>query len=162
MTSKVRIKLGPIEIDYEGSEEFLKEELMNLVNSVSQLYKQSGLASPGGSGSAGGSRGSDGLKTIQGTSTTIASTLGVKSGPDLVLAACARLTFVSNKETFSRKEILDEMKTASGYYKTSYRANLSQYLNSLVSDKKLLETSTDNYSLDSTTKSSLGERLARP
>jgi hypothetical protein len=162
MTSKVRIKMGPIEVDYEGSEEFLKEELVNLLTSVSKLYKESGMASAvltpdsGGAGS-----GSGAAKTVQGTSATIAAKLGVDSGPDLVMAACARLTFVLRKQAFSRKEILEEMKTASGYYKKSYSNNLSTYLQGLVSDGKLLETSTDNYSLNSPTKSNLEERLAR-
>jgi hypothetical protein len=42
MTSKIKIKMGAIEIDYEGSEEFLKEELPSLLKTVSDLYKSSG------------------------------------------------------------------------------------------------------------------------
>jgi hypothetical protein len=35
MTSKIRIKLGAIEVEYEGSEQFLKEELPQLLTAVS-------------------------------------------------------------------------------------------------------------------------------
>lgn len=45
MTSKIRIKMGPIEVEYEGSENFLKEELPELLGTVSNLYKESGLQS---------------------------------------------------------------------------------------------------------------------
>ena len=43
MTSKIRIKLGPIEVEYEGTESFLKEELPQLLEAVANLYKQSGI-----------------------------------------------------------------------------------------------------------------------
>ena len=41
MTSKIRIKLGAIEVEYEGSEQFLKEELPQLLTAVSELYAKS-------------------------------------------------------------------------------------------------------------------------
>lgn len=40
-TSKIRIKLGAIEVEYEGSESFLKEELLALLSAVSDLYQRS-------------------------------------------------------------------------------------------------------------------------
>ena len=42
-TAKMRIKMGPIEIEYEGSEDFLKQELTDLLSAVSKLYQDSGL-----------------------------------------------------------------------------------------------------------------------
>ena len=52
MNSKIRIKLGPIEVEYEGSEAFLKEELPQLLTAVSDLYSKSNIAKeinlPGG------------------------------------------------------------------------------------------------------------------
>jgi hypothetical protein len=40
--SKIRIKLGDIEVEYEGAESFLKDELPALLNAVSKLHHESG------------------------------------------------------------------------------------------------------------------------
>lgn len=51
MESKIRIKLGAIEIEYEGSENFLRKELPDLVKTVTELAKTSqitGQVNPGG------------------------------------------------------------------------------------------------------------------
>jgi hypothetical protein len=38
MNSKFKIKLGQIELEYEGSEEFLTKELPELLAAVSKLF----------------------------------------------------------------------------------------------------------------------------
>ena len=38
MTSRIRIKMGTIEVDYEGSEEFLKNDLLGLLESIVTIY----------------------------------------------------------------------------------------------------------------------------
>ena len=81
-------------------------------------------------------------------------------GPDLIIAAAARMTFVLEKSAFSRQEIIDEMKTASAYYKKSYLGNLTPYINTLMKDGKLLEPSTGTYSLSATAQADLKARLA--
>ena len=40
MTTKIRIKVGNIEVDYEGSEDYLESKLYNLLSDVSTLAKQ--------------------------------------------------------------------------------------------------------------------------
>ena len=40
MTTKIRIKVGGIEVDYEGSESFLNQKLHKLVSDLSTLAKQ--------------------------------------------------------------------------------------------------------------------------
>ena len=100
----------------------------------------------------------DSLQQI--TTRTIAGKLNCKSGPDLVKAAAARLTYSLRLSTFKRKQILGEMKKASGYYKQSYGQNLSNYLNQLVKDGILVETSANTYALDAKTGKSLERQLA--
>jgi hypothetical protein len=90
---------------------------------------------------------------------TIASKLGMNSGPDLIIAACANLTLVKNKETFHRKDILAEMKTASNYYKGSHSNNLSASLKSLVSGDKLIERTKDVFALTASEKKSIKLKL---
>lgn len=159
--SKIKIKMGPIEVEYEGSETFLKEELPLILKSVSELYQTTGIEinpptsdnpEPTKTNNSGGSK-------IVGTTSSIAGKLNVKSGTELIIAAAARLTFVLNKEKFSRKDVSDEMKSASAYYKNSYGSNLTKYLNSLVKDGTFLETSSGIYAISANKSSSLKSRL---
>lgn len=154
MSSKIRIKVGDIEVEYEGAEEFLKKDLPDLLKTVTQLHpvRQSG---------GGGSTGSQIKSDIKLTTANIAAKLGCTSGPDLVIAACAHLLFVKNMEAFNRKAILDEMKGAKSYYKTLYRKNLSQSLKALVKHGQLTESSANVYSLHADTIKEINDKLAR-
>ena len=157
MTSKIKIKMGAIEIEYEGSEEFLKVELPELLKAVSDLYKSSGASLEEQDGIASTPAATKG---IQGTTATIAAKLGGGSGPDLLMCAAARLTFVLHKEKFHRKELLEEIKSASNYYNTNYAKNLTNLLGNLVKSGKLMEPSKDSYSLSADSLKNIGAQLA--
>jgi hypothetical protein len=156
MTIKIKIKLGPVEVEYEGSEEFLKKELPDLLSAISKLYKESGLPSSGqppiGQLGTGGT-------TLAGTTATIAAKLNVSSGPDLAVAAAARMTLGLGQGSFTRDQLLIEMKSASSYCKKNYISNLSNTLNGLVKSGKFVETAKDNYALSPNTKSEMESRL---
>ena len=127
MSSKLRIRIGEVEIDYEGTEEFLKQELPQLLKTAMELHKAAGTATKtGGAGSSGGGKGGSIFPPL--TTASIAAKTNATSGPDLMLAAAAHLTLVAKKDTFSRQELLNEMQNASGYYKKSYSNNLTKYL----------------------------------
>jgi hypothetical protein len=162
MTSKIKIKMGAIEIEYEGSEQFLKDELPALLSAVSELYKSSAslISKNDNNASSETSTASVVESKIQGTTATLAAKLGGGSGPELVMCAAARLTFVLGKDKFHRKELLAEMKTASSYYKSAYMNNLSKLLSSLLKSGKLMEPSTDNYSLSADSLQGIGAKLA--
>jgi len=91
---------------------------------------------------------------------TIAGHLPTKTGSDLVIAACAYLTFSKGLDVCSRQDILTEMKEATTYYKDSYSANLSKSLDSLVKAKRLNLRSRNNYVLSPMERQKLGELLA--
>lgn len=115
MESKVRIKLGPIEIDYEGSEVFLKAELPNLIQTVINLYKSVEIkAEEIDTANKKISNYQEGHEKITLSIESIAGKMKCKSGPDLVMAAAAQLTLVQDLSSFSSREITDEMKKASG------------------------------------------------
>jgi hypothetical protein len=166
-TSKIKIKLGAIEVEYEGSETFLKEELPQLLAAVADLYAKSHAAlEPPQTSPITSANVPTGLNTnagnrakLEATTGSIAARLGCKSGPELVMAAAARLTFVLQTSTFARQKITDEMKTASAYYKATYLNNLTPYLNNLVKDGKLNEPSQGNYALTATSLKDLEQRL---
>jgi hypothetical protein len=160
MTSKIKIKMGAIEIEYEGSEAFLKEELPSLLKAVSDLYQSSGPFIEAGSATVELAGSSSGVKKIQGTTATLAAKLGGGSGPELMMSAAARITFVLGKEKFHRKDLLEEIKSASNYYKNTYMSNFSSLLNGLVKTGKLMEPSKDNYSLSADSVKNIGAQLA--
>ncbi|MCE9612600.1 MAG: hypothetical protein K8R23_20555 [Chthoniobacter sp.] len=158
--NKIRIKYGQLEVEFEGSEDFIKSELPELLETVTGLLKAAGTEvadTESGSvlpPSAGTSQPGLTLST-----SSIAHKLGFKEGSDLVLAACAHLAFAQAKESFSRAEILKEMKAAKTYFKTSYSSNLSNYIQTLVKSNKLLEGSGGSYALHATTIADLKSKL---
>lgn len=161
-TSKIRIKLGAIEVEYEGSEAFLKEELPRLLGAVSDLHAKSGGSSTShsdlGQGESGGS--ATGGKKIEATTASIAARLQAKSGPELIMAAVARITFALGQDVCSRQKISQEMKSAASYYKKTYMNNLSKYLDVLVKDNKLNEPSSGNYALTASARADMESRIA--
>lgn len=168
MESKIKIKMGPIEIEYEGSEAFLKEELPALLSAVSDLYKESGIteaavnAEPDPVPAVSVTSATEKTTSpLQATTGTIAARLGVKSGPELALAAAARLTLSLEIESFSRSQLLEEMKSASAYFKQSYNKNLSSILTRLLKDGKLFETAKNTYSLSAAQRSNMEARVAQ-
>lgn len=163
-TTKLRMKMGQVEVEYEGSEQFLKDEVPALMSAVADLRASStGDDEDDGAGSAAdttnpGAAAQGG--TLTGTTATLAGKLKVNSGPELILAACARLTMVRGEPQFKRKQILDEMRSASGYFKSSYSDNLSKYLKTLVKSGSLVEVSQGVYALNATKREQLEKQLA--
>lgn len=160
MTSKLRIRIGEVEVEYEGSEEFLKKDLPQLLRIAMELHgaddgsaaesksnKKTSVSQPGAVPSL--------------TTGSIASKLDAKAGTDLMKAAAAHLTFVAQKETFSRQELLVEMQKAKSYYKTSYSANLSKYFKTaLAKDGFLTESSSNAFALKAAARKDLETKLA--
>lgn len=163
MNHTIRIKIGSIEIEYEGTEDYLKNDLPSLIDKIVNLKAnltnhddENSDESPPSSGNGQHKSESSNLKM---SINSISAKLEVKSGPDLIIAACAHLALVQQKETCKRKEILQEMKRASNYYKNSYNANLSAGLKRLVSTSKLIERQNDTYALSADTLSRLKSTL---
>lgn len=162
--SKIKVKLGDIEIDFEGTEEYIRNDLPNLLELVFTYSASNSndlesdtdceeseelLATPDPT-----------QQRVQMTTNTIAAKLNVKTGSELVMAACTHLCLVKGADTFERKNILAEMKTASNYYKQNHSKNLSQSLSSLIKDNKLIERAKDKYALTAQTKQDMEALLA--
>ena len=162
MSSRVRIKMGQVEVEYEGDAQFLKDELPALLDSVSKLYREA--RSLNGDDDALDVPGPEtpGAPKLHGVGTTnnIAAKIGAGSGSDLVLAAAARLTLGAGKPTFSRQALLEEMKTATSYFNKNYANNLSKYLTALVKAAKLMETAKDTYALSATALAEIEAKIA--
>lgn len=165
-TSKIKIKLGAIEIEYEGSESFLKEELPQLLGAVSELYQKSHATFgvlPKASNSviendAGVSVASS--RKIKTTTGALAARLQVKTSADLIVAAAAKLTFDDGLEVIPAARLLEEIKSAPSYYKASYGGNFFRSLGVLVKAGKLNEPTKNNYALTSKLVVELESRIA--
>jgi hypothetical protein len=156
MESKIRIKLGPVEVEYEGSESFLKQELPDLIKTITELYKSTAV----NMGSLDKSNGEkkDLTGKLQLSTNSICARLSCSSGPDLIIAAAAHLTFDKQQDVFSRKQLLDQMKSASNYFKPTYRDNLTASLKTLLKDK-LNEPSSGKYALTAKAREELEAKL---
>ena len=158
-TVKLRFKTGSLEVEYEGSESFLQTRLFELLQSVSELHEadstseslppSTDIVAPSGTAAK-----------INLSTNSIAAKLGCSSGPELATAAFAYLTFVKQKETFERKEILGAMKGAEKFYRMSYGSNLTNTLEVFVKDGSLLEQSAGVYSLSEPLRRALESKLA--
>jgi hypothetical protein len=150
--ASIRIKLGQLEVEYQGDASFLKKDLLETVKELLalQIVEQSSSENGGGAGGR-----------FDHSTDTIANILGAKRGPDLMMAAAAHLHFVKGKETFTRKEIIAEMRTASGHWKSSYLANMTTNLNGLKSKERLRQISQGTYALSNKERQALGAKLAQ-
>ncbi len=158
MSSKLRIRIGEVEIDYEGTEEFLKQELPSLLKTAMELHKAAGGSAASKTSGTGGKKEQAAVGSL--TTGTVAARLKAKSGADLLIAAAAHLALVARKETFSRQQLLTEMQDATAYYKKSYSNNLSKSLSGAVTDGKLQETAKNTYALSAGTRGELEAQLA--
>lgn len=157
MTSKLRVKVGEIEFEFEGSEEFLKAEIPEILKSILAHRREVGV-SPIVTPATGQAPGAESL--LQGTTATFAAKLGGSSGPELAITAAARLRFALGSDTFTRSKLIEEMKTATSYYKRSYNNNLTKTLAVLVSNGKFIECAKDTYSLHANLIAELQAKLA--
>jgi hypothetical protein len=143
--TKIKIKIGSVEIDYEGAPEFLDEKLMGLIEKILELNKSHQTVMPPQKQNSENFQFAP--EKLELSTNSIATKLNVKTTTDLALAACAYLFFVEQKSTFSRENILDAMKKASTYYKENDRKNLSSSLNSLMKNGVVLERTQGNFAI---------------
>ena len=162
-TIKVRLKIGQLEIEYEGDVSFTKNDLSNLVDKIFGYYKQheTVLSNDLPSDYKGSEKSPDINNKTELSIKTIASRLEVKTGPDLVMAVASYLTLVTSKDVFTRAEIVQEMKKANPFYKQSYVGNLTDSVNRLIKKGCLNETANNSYSLTPQKKKAMESKLAQ-
>lgn len=168
--AKIKLKVGTMELEYEGASEFLTGGIEALLETMGGLVSKLPAETPAspahsahmppiiGNGSDAGESASNRRFTF--STNTIAAHLDAKSGPELVICAMAELELVQRKASSSRTEILTEMKNATTYFNVSMRKNLSASLNRLLKDKRINEIANDTYALSAKEKNRLEEKVA--
>lgn len=163
MEAKIHIKLGLLEVEYEGDSSFLDGSLIATVEKILDLQSQHKTSLPPLLQVNGGevanqhpSKVGNNLSTH-----TIAGLLKATTCPDLVIAAAAYLKFSQGQETFTRGEIQSQMKSASPYYKRSFSGgNLTRAFDTLTKADRLRLASDNKYSFSAKEISALESRLA--
>jgi hypothetical protein len=144
MPAKVSLTKGPLSISFEGEEPFFIEHIRPLFLTVLEGGRADEAIAEGDRGQAGTRR-----QTTRMTTKSVASKLGADSGTSLAYAAAAALSIMQGKEQFSRQNLHDEMKTATGFYKQTYGSNLSNYIDTLTKQGTLIEVSKDTFTVKS-------------
>jgi hypothetical protein len=161
---RFRIRLGAAELDYEGSTDFLKVEIMPIVERILGMLETRAefLDPPPAPHVDQSTRGvtSAAMPDLSHSTNTIARLLNAKSASDLVIATAAQLTLVQKKERLSRQEMLDEMKKGTSFFKSSYVNNLSNSLKILVNADRLRLLAPDTYGLSHKERTALERILA--
>jgi hypothetical protein len=160
MPSKLRIKVGSFEIEYEGDDAFIKDQLPSLLVTLQEFRtpdeeEQEETSTPNETTSK-----SNGQHNSQTSTNTVAQKLGAKSGSDLLTAAAVRLGIVLNNPTFTRKDAHTEMKSATSFYKKSFANNLDNYFKTLLDNGTLLLQADSSYSLSQAKRQELEKKIA--
>jgi hypothetical protein len=94
------------------------------------------------------------------TCNNIATKLGVKTCTDLAVAAAASLVLVKGSKSFSRSDLLAEMKAATSHYKKNHSSNLGKSIQSLLKGNRFNEPKANHYALTLNERSRLESALA--
>ncbi|MCJ2081675.1 hypothetical protein [Methylobacterium sp. J-090] len=165
MPTKLKIKMGHIEFEYEGDAVYDNEAVKDLFSHIESL---TGAAPPGTFDALApinelenGDGDGDVLAEIANLSAqTVSARLECKSARDLAVAAAAHLQLCQGRKSFTRKELLTDMQQDNGYYNQSMSWNLSSTLNRLVSGKILMTMTGDQMSLSANELARLKVKLA--
>lgn len=166
MPTKLKIKMGHIEFEYEGDAVYDNEAVKDLFSHIESL---AGAAPPGTfdglaplNDSDNGEEGADDTADIANLSVqTVAARLSAKSAREVALAAAAHLQVCQGRKSFNRKELLADMQQAHGYYHQTMSSNLSKTLQALVVGKVLMTMTGDQMSLSASELASLKARIAQ-
>lgn len=158
---RVRIKLGSVEIEFEGEGDFARSGVLGLLQEALALAPKSvapvdRIDEHGDPGAGQAVQEELGGVTVA----TIAAHLEPRGAQDLILCALARLQLLQGASEVSRDDIWEAMKGATGYFKASMNKNFPRDLARMVKRKKINEVASGMYSLTASTRKELEAKLA--
>lgn len=166
MDSKIRIKFGELEVEFEGDAAYIKDGLLQLVKEVAQLLGNQAQGEkpidaadsiPSTKEPSTNKSANSGEQLDMSTASIMTKIRG-NGASDLAVAAAAYLTFVSQRPTFSRTELLEEMKSATSFYTESMSSNLTKTLGRLVKDK-FVQKGNGSYAIQNATRTQIEAQL---
>lgn len=166
MSSKVRIKAGPVEFEYEGEGDLSISDIKELFSHIDTLFKVPVLREHDTHHQQDDTNATSQMvqtpsNGLQLHVSSVARKLSVKTASDLVVAAAATLQVCEGKSSFTRTELLETMKRATGLYQKNMSGNLSKSVQTLL-QSKLNQLGEGVYSLKAPVLEELGAALAQP
>ncbi|TAM76243.1 hypothetical protein EPN44_05870 [bacterium] len=157
MSTKLRIKCGAIELDYEGEIAFGKTDVLGMLETLSKLKPVEAV--PSVTNEQQPTNGRPAKTGVRSTS-DIAKKLSVVGGPDMIMAAAASLHFLSKKTEFTTKDLTATMREAKEFFKRSYASNAVASVGRLVKSDDLRALGGERYALSDKSLQSMESRLA--
>jgi hypothetical protein len=165
MTFRFTLKIGSACVEFEGSDEAFQSRVSPIVERILdegkayfrpashelELEPHRNAASPESISAA----------VPNMTVRSIATKLSAHSGSALLNAAVASLAIIKKMDTFTRQDLNSEMKLATGFYKSSYTNNLTNYIETLLKQGTIIEVGREPYSLREAERQALEEKLAQ-
>jgi hypothetical protein len=148
MTGKFSLKVGNVEIGWEGEAAFLQSDLPELISVLLEAIAANSSETSNGEISNAASIGPSEPKMGKTFTTgSIAAKYQPKSASDLFKIALYKLHDSDGLETATRSQIHDEMKQAPKFYKRSMLNNLSNTIDTLLAQGEINEPSSGYYAL---------------
>ena len=169
--AKIKLKVGSMELEYEGDPSFLTGGIEALLVTMGGLVGKvpddpppapdpaAHVPPANGNGNGGGEPAAGGGAFTFSTN-TIAAHLDANSGPELVICAMAQLELVQGKASSTRHEVTAEMKNATTYFKQTMVNNLSSSLSGLVKAKRINQIAKDTYALSAAERKQVEAKIA--
>ena len=148
-TTKIRLKVGQLEVEYEGNEAFLEGGIYEMMEKIASLHAKHSaiLSSSSPQVKTQNDKVATNVTPFDLAVNAIAERLDATTGAHLALAAATYLTLAKNEPKFSRAQILEAMKSDASRYKRSMSKNLTRHLQSLIKDKCLNNVADGRYAL---------------
>jgi len=168
-SSKIRVKIGDIEIDYEGESAFLDDGLPNLLEKAAELRSAVRGAGSGpaealddvsNNGRLAGDTTPNTNTTTMLSTSTIAQRIGSKTGSDLAMAAAVKLALVERQDKFTRQQLIAEMKGAPSFFQANMVGNLTKILRMLITNGRLNDVGGNSYALPAKERQAMEAKLA--
>ncbi|WP_299891572.1 hypothetical protein [uncultured Ruegeria sp.] len=160
-SAKIRIKVGSMELEYEGDPAFLTGGIEDLLTTMGELSTKVPVENSNENSSSKLDAIKPNFDSGHDFSTnTLAAHLSAQTGPELAVCALAQLEFVQKNTSSSRSDILKEMKNATTYYNESMGSNLTRTLATLTKNKRINLISKDTYALNASERKQLETKIA--
>lgn len=155
---QIKVTVGSMSLEYEGDENFFRDEVGKFIERFTAQATKA-PSSPAGGGAAPGQHTPAPKGGISHSTNTVAKLLNAQTGPDLIMAAVAKIIVVDGKDTADRATITSEMKKATSYYKKTYTSNLSNSLDNLTKADSLRLVADNVYGLPAKMRETLEPKL---
>ena len=149
--------MGSIEFDYEGNSEFTENSIKNLFTHMESLSLAKGAVV----GQPQATPHDDAIRLNKVHTATIAARMDAKNATDLAVAAAAHLQIIESKQVFTRQELLDDMKSASTYFKSTMVNNLTSTMKRLTTNGFFNQVTNTTYSLSEAKRSEMEILIAQ-